>query len=309
MSKKLLVGAGFAAAALVALAFMRYRESKPARFARLVWTRDSRCSLAAAWGALGANQRLWSRIDDIAGDIELVETSPDGFELISSGERRFWIPRGNRTGVAEMLGEQEMDVYGAGWGVRHGDVVLDCGANVGVFTRHALDRGARLVVAIELAPENTACLRRTFAAEIQAGRVIVYPKGVWDKDDVLQLRTSALSGGDSVALRFPGSTDGPRVSLTTIDKLAAELRLDRVDFIKMDIEGAERRALAGAAQTVARFHPRLAISMEHQPDDAEAIPALVSRLWPGSQAECGPCTWIHTALVNRIAPEELYVRP
>ena len=139
--------------------------------------------------------------------------------------------------------------------------------------------------------------------------MIVYPKGVWDKDDVLQLRTQVLSGGDSVALRFPGSSEGARVPLTTIDKLTAELRLDRVDFIKMDIEGAERRALAGAVQTVARFHPRLAISMEHQSDDAEAIPALVARLWPGSRAECGPCTWIHTAFINRVAPEELYVRP
>ena len=309
MNKKLVVGAGFAVAAVMALAGVHYRESKPARFARLAWTRDSHCSLAATWRALGANQRLWDRIDEIAGDTELVETSPDGFELVSAGERRFWVPRGSGAGIAEMLGEQEMDVYGAGWGVRPGDVVLDFGANVGVFTRHALERGAKLVVAIELAPENIACLRRNFATAIQAGRVIVYPKGVWDKDDVLQLRTQVLSGGDSVALRFPGSSEGARVPLTTIDKLTAELRLDRVDFIKMDIEGAERRALAGAVQTVARFHPRLAISMEHQSDDAEAIPALVARLWHGSRAECGPCTWIHTAFINRVAPEELYVRP
>jgi FkbM family methyltransferase len=308
MRKKAWTAAVLAAAALALCGGAYYRESAAARFARLVWTRDSCCTLAATWRAIEANDRLWDRIGEITDDITLVESSPDGLDLIESGTHRFWIPRGNRAGVAEMLSEQEADVYGANMGVRRGDVVLDCGANVGVFTRHALDEGAVLVVAIELSPDNIACLRRNFAAEIQAGRVIVYPKGVWDKDDELQLRTMPLTGGNSVALRFPGSSAGPRVPLTTIDKLTAELGLKRVDFIKMDIEGAERHALVGARETVARFHPRMAISMEHQPDDATAIPAVVKKLWPRAKTECGPCTWIHTALVNRVAPEELYVR-
>ena len=72
-------------------------------------------------------------------------------------------------------------------GVRKGDIVLDCGANLGTFTRTALDRGAKTVVAIEPAPENLECIRRSFKDEIASGRVILYPKGVWDKDDVLTL--------------------------------------------------------------------------------------------------------------------------
>ena len=61
--------------------------------------------------------------------------------------------------------------------VRPGDVVLDCGANIGVFVRESLDAGAKTVVAIEPAPENIECLRRNFKDEIAAGRVIVYPEG------------------------------------------------------------------------------------------------------------------------------------
>ena len=37
------------------------------------------------------------------------------------------------------------------------------------------------------------------------------------------------------------------VPVTTLDKIVEELRLPRVDFIKMDIEGAEREALRGAS--------------------------------------------------------------
>jgi len=308
MWKRVLVGAILLAAAAAALVY--YRESQPVRFARLLWGRSERCSLGDVWRSLEANQRLWDRIGEIAEGMKQIESDPAGFELIEAGQQRFWVPPGNQAGLAEMLGEQEAEVYGAaGRGVRPGDVVLDCGANVGVYTRHALEAGARLVVAIELAPENLTCLRRNFAPEIDAGRVIVYPKGVWDRDDELQLNTSQLSGGDSVALQVPGSRQGPRVPLTTIDKLVEELRLERVDLIKMDIEGSERRALAGARQTVARFHPRLAISMEHEPDDAEAIPALVRKLWPELKTECGPCVWVHTALVNRAAPEVLFAGP
>ena len=59
--------------------------------------------------------------------------------------------------------------------------MLDGGANVGVYTRKALDAGAKQVVAIEPGPENIACLRKTFGQEISEGRVIVYPKGVWTR--------------------------------------------------------------------------------------------------------------------------------
>jgi hypothetical protein len=44
-----------------------------------------------------------------------------------------------------------------------------------------------LVVAIEPSPANLECLRRNMSREIASGRVIVYPKGVWDREDVLAL--------------------------------------------------------------------------------------------------------------------------
>ena len=186
-----------------------------------------------------------------------------------------------------------------------GDIVLDCGANVGVYTRNALDRGASRVIAIELEPRVLECLRRSFAGEIAEGRVVVYPKGVWNTDAELQLSEGDgwASTASSVVLDRGGA--GPKVPLTTIDKLVAELGLPRVDFIEMDIEGAEMEALEGAVETIRRYHPRLAISTEHRITDPDRIPALVRRLWPDYRAECGPCDNID----GHIQPLVMFGRP
>jgi hypothetical protein len=103
------------------------------------------------------------------GDVQLVET-PRG---------TYWIPKGGMQSLCFVLAELRDDPYSNGsCRVKHDDIVLDCGANVGVFTRQALAAGARLVVAIEPAPGNVAALRRTFAEEVRANRVIVYDRGV-----------------------------------------------------------------------------------------------------------------------------------
>ena len=132
----------------------------------------------------------------------------------------------------------------------------------------SLDAGAKTVVAIEPAPENIECLRRNFKSEIDAGRVIVYPKGVWDKDDFLTLHVDDHnSAADSFIIHPKDSHEtDQKFPLTTIDKLVAELNLPSVDFIKMDIEGAEVKALNGGRATIAKYHPRMGLSVYHAPD-------------------------------------------
>src|SRR6202008_4958913 len=110
----------------------------------------------------------------------------------------FWVPAAGDALFYD-LGEQKRNIYGTG--IRRGDVVLDAGANVGVFTRKALWAGAAKVIAIEPGPENLECLRRTFAAEIADGRVVIYPKGVWDKDDVLKLSVDPASSAKDSFVR------------------------------------------------------------------------------------------------------------
>jgi FkbM family methyltransferase len=157
--------------------------------------------------------------------------------------------------------------------VRNGDVVVDVGAHLGTFTRIALQRGARIVVAIEPDPANASCFERTFAAEIADGRVRLVEAAAWHSSGLLRFEIGGASQTGRVA--DPQTVDAVPVRAVMLDAMVEEFALDRVDFIKMDIEGAERHALAGARRILASHKPRLAICIYHAPDDAEVVPRVI----------------------------------
>ena len=208
--------------------------SEPGRLTLMVLAgRSPECPWQQAIGAVAHEHEITAIKDRILAASRLVEKDPAGYELWETPKGRFWIPAGNEYSLPFNLAEQETDIYARGeLGVQKGNIVLDCGANVGVYTRHALERGAQLVVAIEPAPANLECLRRNFAPEIEQGRVIIYPKGVWDKDDMLTLY---LDPSREAAASFVNHPEGwkqiQQVPLTTIDHLVVELNLPRVDFM------------------------------------------------------------------------------
>jgi FkbM family methyltransferase len=228
--------------------------------------------------------------EGIGAASKVIERDSNGFELVATPMGQYWTQPHDRF-LKFTLGEEKLEIYdGDEVAVRPGDVVLDCGANVGVFTRTALNRGARLVVSIEPAPATVECLRRNFEREINERRVIVVPKGVWDHPDVLDLALGddGNSTGDSFVLG-KDQRSKVRVPLTTIDILVTELGLPRVDFIKMDIEGAEKQALRGATETIRKYVPRMAIASEHLPDDVTAIPSVVASIRAGYGVRSSSC--------------------
>jgi len=252
--------------------------------------RSPECPLPKALRAFENLRRYWNDSRAIRNSSRLLQKDPSGFHLWETPRGRFWIPSGSDEVLPVLLAEQQNNIYGSGdQAVRAGDTVLDVGANVGVFTRTALSAGASLVVLIEPAPENVECLRRNYAAEIVAGRVVVVPKGVWNKEDVLTMYVDpANSAADNLFAKRKGSYER-KVPLTTIDDIVAELKLAKVTYVKIDVEGAEQQALEGAQHTLARWRPRLSIAVDNVPDDPVKVPALVRKAWPGYRMACGPC--------------------
>jgi FkbM family methyltransferase len=239
--------------------------------------RAGNCTLAEAFQAEALSRMQLANVDDISKSSRILRT--DGqYTLWATPAGEYWIP--SHTGpVFYDLGEQQRNIYGTNF--HAGDIVLDGGANVGVFTRKALNAGASKVIAIEPGPENVECLRRTFATEIADGRVVIYPKGIWDRDDVLKLSVDPVDSAKDSFVRPIENAQVIQVPLTTVDKLVEELHLPRVDFIKMDIEGAEPRALQGSKDTIAKFHPRMAICIYHVKGDEVNVPRIVNATYAG----------------------------
>jgi len=147
------------------------------------------------------------------------------------------------------------------------------------------------VVAVEPAPQAAECLRRNFSDEISRGAVIVCQKAIWDKPEMTL--KFYLNGNEDAAdsLVWQGKqAEAVDIKTTTIDAIAADYHLDRIDFIKADIKGAAAALLRGAKDTLVRSQPRMAISTEEGFDHPAELAALLSGIAPGKyRSTCGPC--------------------
>ncbi len=268
--------------------------------------RGSVCPLIEAIKSKDNLDRQIAYKDRILNASTKLQDDPQGFHYWQTPAGAFWIPQGSDYVLPYNLAEQARKIYGQGANGPHsGDIVLDCGANVGVTVREELNAGASKVIAIEPGPENLECLRRNFPKEIADGRVIVYPKGVWDKDEVLMFRVDpSNSAADSFVLQREGAVNMGKVPVTTIDHIVQELNLPRVDYIKMDIEGSEPRALEGARATLAKFKPRISVASYHEPDHPQRIPQIIRVARPDYRMECGPCAEAN----GGVRPDVLYFR-
>ncbi len=233
------------------------------------------CTLGESFQGESLSRLQLENVNEIRASSRVIRRDAS-YSLWSTPAGEYWMATASGDALLYDLAEQKRNIYGTR--IRPGDVVLDAGANVGVFTRKALWAGAAKVIAIEPAPENLECLRRNFAAEIADGRVVLYPKGVWDKDDVLKLSVDPADSAEDTFVRPIKNAQFIHVPLTTIDKLVEELHLSKVDFIKMDIEGAERKAVVGARDTIARFRPRMALCIYHVKGDEVMVPKLVGQI-------------------------------
>ncbi len=223
------------------------------------------------------------------------------YKLWFTPDGEFWVPDTSDEIIGTLLAQQHRKIYGdsVSGGVKRGDIVLDCGAHVGTYVKTALDAGAAKVIAIEPSPEALECLRRNFRNEAAAGRVVIYPKGVWDEEKRLVFFANGNgAAGDSFVEEGQGSRRIADIPVTTVDKIVRELGLSRVDLIKADIKGAGTRMVKGATTTIARYHPRVVISTEEAPEDPATIHAAMIGISPSYRFRAGPCLFTEGEIRN-----------
>jgi FkbM family methyltransferase len=142
---------------------------------------------------------------------------------------------------------------------------LDIGANVGYYTALALaaTKGAGRIIAMEPDPENFEYLRQTVAAN-SGKNVYCVRRAAAECAGRTQLFVSDTNRGDNRL--YPNELANGSIEIDTIaiDDQLAELGVDTVDFIKIDVQGYEGKVFAGMKNLLSRS-PKLLIMSEFWP--------------------------------------------
>lgn len=161
-----------------------------------------------------------------------------------------------------------------------GQIVIDVGGHQGLFAVLAAKRigpSGRLLV-IEAFPGNAERLRRNLDLNGVAAQTILVEAAAHDHDggEIVLHVTNLMSGGHSTVWAARDSRPVP-VHTRTLDSLAQEHGLSRVDFIKIDVEGAYLAVLKGAT-TVLRNRPRIVMEVEGGAADVTEVERLLTPL-------------------------------
>lgn len=178
--------------------------------------------------------------------------------------------------------------------VSNGDIVLDLGACWGDTALYFVSKTGKngKVYSFEFLPDNI----KVFNLNISFNPNLI-------KQIELIQRPVSNKSGDKIFFSDNGPAsriefepfDGQTGTATTIsiDDFVRNNKIEKVDFIKMDIEGSEPVALKGAIETIIRFKPKLAIAIYHSMDDFVNIPDWIMKLKLGYKLYLGHYT-IHS---------------
>jgi FkbM family methyltransferase len=154
--------------------------------------------------------------------------------------------------------------------VKKGDVVIDVGAWIGDFSAYAASKGAT-VYAFEPVEQTYKLLCKT--TDLNSGQIYAIKKGLGSSHCEIEMSING-SMGNTVSVEIKKDLK-ETISIVTLDKFVEDNSIKRVDFIKSDIEGAERDMLRGAANVLKIFAPKLAICTYHYPDDPEVLEKII----------------------------------
>jgi FkbM family methyltransferase len=162
--------------------------------------------------------------------------------------------------------DDEAGVRDRDWNIQPGDVVFDIGSAYGSYALTALASGAERVWCFNPNGEENIVLLESARANGWDHKVTVYEGGLWSCRGFLRDTDQHFSDTHGDGQFFVRPLDGLFDSV-----------VERLDWLKMDVEGAEEHVLRGAEKTIARFKPRILVE-QHKFKDAtiaERVTALL----------------------------------
>ncbi len=147
--------------------------------------------------------------------------------------------------------------------LKEGDVFVDAGANIGYFSMLAAQQKVSKVLAIEPVPKTYDMLNMNIKHNMLDDIIETFNIGLGSEKHTVKFTTSLGPKNhmkyevDNIHSNLP-TVD---VEIITLDDLIKKL-VTRVDFVKVDIEGAEYNFLLGARETIEAFRPMILMEIE-----------------------------------------------
>jgi FkbM family methyltransferase len=231
------------------------------------------------------NAQFWNKRDFLKSLFELNDTlslPPSNWILARVDLARIGFPiklYSNAIGIHTIFELKQYEYSNRTPGIKaeKGDVVLDAGACWGDTALYFANevQGEGKVYSFEFIPGNLGIMRKNIDLNPELkGRIEIVERPVWSKTGET-LHYQDAGPGSRVGTQ---AMNGATVSTITIDDFAKENGVQQVDFIKMDIEGAELSALTGAVDVIRKYRPKLAISIYHSVTDFVSIPKFILSL-------------------------------
>lgn len=158
------------------------------------------------------------------------------------------------------------------------DIVIDAGANMGMFSIMAAKKGAR-VYSFEPQSMFFNYLNENSKLNALEKSIKTYKLAISSH----KYKTSLSVNQDNLlaaSINIDRKGDFENANCISIDEWVKENQISKIDFIKADIEGAERLLLDGAENTIKQFKPKMAIATYHLPDDKEVLQRKILDIYP-----------------------------
>lgn len=131
--------------------------------------------------------------------------------------------------------------------LKAGDTFMDIGANVGFYTLLSAsivgDKGR--VIAIEPNPKTFDKMKKTIERN-GLKNILALNIGLGRQESEVELYFNSSTGNDSATMVAHGPSESVRVKVLTLDEVAKQHGIDRVAYVKIDVDGFEPEVFAGA---------------------------------------------------------------
>jgi len=156
-------------------------------------------------------------------------------------------------------------------------IVIDGGAHNGEFSLISAFLGAKKVYAFEPLSGTREILLKNISLNGLNKKIEVVPLALGNEIKKVPLFFNFL--GDGSATIYDNSKRySEEINVTKLDSFFKIKGIKRIDFIKLDVEGAEGETLMGAREVITQFKPVLSISAYHNPDDKIRIPKIIKSM-------------------------------